>query len=501
MTSPICNVDGNSAVNAVTVTAGTTVTIALADTAGVTQWNLTCLTTDGLNTAFAINSALSINLINKTATLAVPVGLGSAFIFESKVNDGLDINGILNPTYTTTFKINVLTASGLPVTAFDEKMEQNRSYGWTEIINNMIRQYTSISGSSGAGLTGFYAVGQNADNSIVVNANDIQLKLTYQALLDGATSSATAGKLALRNGSGSCSFGPLISTTLAASSNVTVGGTLGVTGATTLSSTLGAGASTLLSLAVTNNATVGGTLGVTGATTLSSTLAAGASTLASLGVTGAATVGTTLGVTGATTLSSTLAAGASTLASLAVTGAATVGSTLAVTTSVTSPSHLFTSLISGVTKIVTETPSCFSGDWEQNGDGTWYNMVKGQPLVINLNPPQGCKITSIVIKFVGAGGHTFPIQNMPTFDFRKYVISSDTDSSIASFTDASGSAPVYQNNHNNAISGLTQIINKSTERYYLKITAESGTNSLATASVLSVKYTYDRLAGSSVGLD
>ena len=40
---------------------------------------------------------------------------------------------------------------------------------------------------------------------------------------------------------------------------------------------------------------------MTGATTLSSTLSAGASTLASLSVTGAATVGTTLGVTGATT--------------------------------------------------------------------------------------------------------------------------------------------------------------------------------------------------------
>jgi len=109
--------------------------------------------------------------------------------------------------------------------------------------------------------------------------------------------------------------------------NATVGGTFGVTGATTLSSTLGvtgtstlagvsattlstSGAATLNSATVTNNATVGGTFGVTGATTLNSTLSSGAATLASASITGAATVGSTLGVTGATTLSSASITGA-----------------------------------------------------------------------------------------------------------------------------------------------------------------------------------------------
>jgi len=95
------------------------------------------------------------------------------------------------------------------------------------------------------------------------------------------------------------------------SRNETVGGTLNVTGAATLSSTVATGA-----LTVTGAATVSTTLGVTGAATLSSTVATGALT-----VTGNETVSGTLGVTGATTLSSTLG----------VTGAATLSSTLGVT--------------------------------------------------------------------------------------------------------------------------------------------------------------------------
>ena len=106
------------------------------------------------------------------------------------------------------------------------------------------------------------------------------------------------------------STGALAADSLIVTNSASIGTTLGVTGATTLSSTLSAGASTLASLAVTAGATVGTTLGVTGATTLSSTLSAGASTLASVGVTGNATVGGTLGVTGATTVAAITASGA-----------------------------------------------------------------------------------------------------------------------------------------------------------------------------------------------
>jgi hypothetical protein len=61
--------------------------------------------------------------------------------------------------------------------------------------------------------------------------------------------------------------------------NVNIGGTLGVTGATTLSSTLNAGATTLASSTITGNESIGGTLGVTGATSLAVLTTTGAATI------------------------------------------------------------------------------------------------------------------------------------------------------------------------------------------------------------------------------
>lgn len=124
--------------------------------------------------------------------------------------------------------------------------------------------------------------------------------------------------------------------TMGTGATLSVGGattTNGITntgdvGTGTLSTT---GLATLNSVGVTNNATVGGTLGVTGATTLSTLSTSGAATLNSVGVTNNATVGGTLGVTGATTLSTLSTSGAATLDSVAVTNNATIGGTLGVT--------------------------------------------------------------------------------------------------------------------------------------------------------------------------
>ena len=155
----------------------------------------------------------------------------------------------------------------------------------------------------------------------------------------------------------SVSTGALTVTSLTCTNNATVGGTLGVTGTSTLGavnsgnhavtgtlsasglSTLTGGVTTPANLTTTGtgqlvvagNASVGGTLGVSGAATLNG-----------LGVANNATVGGTLGVTGTSTMGAvnsgnhaitgTLStSGAATLNSMAVTNNATVGGTLGVT--------------------------------------------------------------------------------------------------------------------------------------------------------------------------
>ena len=193
---------------------------------------------------------------------------------------------------------------------------------------------TPLTGSSVAST--YTGLLKNTDNS-TVNAS-------LKAISDGSgNDSALQISNAAVNTTGDFSVATNKLTVASASGNTAVAGTLGVTGATSLSSLATSGAATIGgalnvtgATTLTGNLTVPGNLAVTGTSTLTGNTAvtgtlgvAGASTLASVGVTGAATVGTTLGVTGATTL-----------ASVGVTGAATVGTTLGVTGNATLAANL-----------------------------------------------------------------------------------------------------------------------------------------------------------------
>jgi len=127
---------------------------------------------------------------------------------------------------------------------------------------------------------------------------------------------------------------------------------VGTTNASLQANTLGVDIIAVINaLDVTNNQTVGGTLGVTGATTLNG-LTAGATSLSTLSTSGEATldsvsvaynqtVGGTLGVTGATTLNGLTAGattlGATTMTSGTVSGNLTVEGNLILSESISTP--------------------------------------------------------------------------------------------------------------------------------------------------------------------
>ena len=176
---------------------------------------------------------------------------------------------------------------------------------------------TPLTGSSVAST--YTGLLKNSDNSTV--------GATLKAISDGSgNDSALQVSNAAVNTTGDFSVATNKFTVASASGNTLIAGTLGVTGATNLSSLITSGAATIGgalnvtgATTLTGNLTVPGNLAVTGTSTLTGNTAVtgtlgvtGVSTLASAVVTGAATVGTTLGVTGATTLAGDLAANGNT---------------------------------------------------------------------------------------------------------------------------------------------------------------------------------------------
>jgi len=146
---------------------------------------------------------------------------------------------------------------------------------WTTAVtqNRAAVWQTTTTGTSVTGAQ-FGATGTQVD--IQTNGN---VSIPGTLGVTGATALGTGG-LAV---TGATNLAGLSASTGAFSGELS-GASLNVTGTSTLGA-LSAGSSTLSSLAVSNNGTVGGTLGVTGTTTLG-TLTAGSSTLSSLSVTG-----------------------------------------------------------------------------------------------------------------------------------------------------------------------------------------------------------------------
>lgn len=176
MVSPACEVkDGSGSYTATTsgvdVTPNNTITIRLASATGVDTWSLTCIGTDENSTAASINSGLSINSTTKTATFTMPNATGRALIFQSKVNNGRDVNGTTQSSYTTTFAVYTLTAASLRVVAVNETTESSATFGWIKQLNAKIRQTSGGSTPTGTGFRHVTSGTEDAAAALVVNAD------------------------------------------------------------------------------------------------------------------------------------------------------------------------------------------------------------------------------------------------------------------------------------------------------------------------------------------
>ncbi|MRG98199.1 hypothetical protein [Polyangium spumosum] len=446
MASPICTVDGNSTVDGVDVSAGATVTIQLADLAGVTTWSISCANTDDLHDAATINASLLIDHVTKTATFVAPADSdGCALIFRSIVNNQRDVNGRYVEEWATTFGIYVLTgATGQRVLAFDETTEGDADYGWVSKINEVIRTSGGVvdPASAGAGLV-FSGGGYNvvaADGSIVVNPDSIQV---------GTIADANHGNLS--------------------------GGALHETATGATAGFLSAADKTKLDAATS----------VLTPSTIVMRDSSGGAVFESLGA----------NFIEASTPPMILSALGVTVAELYDDPAE-----LRVHGYVTAPSYRLSADVS-VTRYLSNTPYCPVTAWEGQTNSTWINLAAtaSAKLIIPLTLPNGCRLDTVEVKIDPPAHGGSPPANYPVVNVYRWSEFSAAGTLIATATDPGGGS--YDSPHVITVSSINEAVDTSASRYYIELTPEYGTDALAGTIYLWGRVTYTRLAGSQIGVD
>lgn len=168
--SAVCTVNGTpiqtSGTSGIDVAAGSTITIALVNHAGVNSWDVNCTMSDGNNpySAFPlIQATKSLNQTALTCTFVMPalytasntLKWGASLQFVSVVNAGqFNAN-------TFTFGVFIIGDSGVRLVFDGENFETNATYGVAPDINQaLIGALTSLpvgpAGAGGGDLGGFY---------------------------------------------------------------------------------------------------------------------------------------------------------------------------------------------------------------------------------------------------------------------------------------------------------------------------------------------------------
>lgn len=168
MPSPLVEIkDGSAAyvtaVGGVNITPSNTIVIRLASQTDVDSWLITCITTDGVDAAGTVTASLTIDSAAKTATFTAPAA-GKVYRFQSKVNGGIDRNGVAQSSYSTTFCLYTVK-NGRRKVAADESTEGDSTSGWVTALNALVDALPSgvaqPSGLAGGGGGNLGIFGQN----------------------------------------------------------------------------------------------------------------------------------------------------------------------------------------------------------------------------------------------------------------------------------------------------------------------------------------------------
>lgn len=122
--------------NGVNLSLGSTVSVKLTNPTGVAQWFLEVIGTDELSSAPALTNVnpVSHEVLSPGATVTFtgPTLRGRALLFRSTVTDGFT-------PVSTTFAVYTLTDQGTRVAAAGETLEGNQTFGWSTVVNPLVR--------------------------------------------------------------------------------------------------------------------------------------------------------------------------------------------------------------------------------------------------------------------------------------------------------------------------------------------------------------------------
>lgn len=135
MTSALCTVNSTATTDGVDIGPSATTTIVLADSAGVSTWEIECWSASGSMTVAQVNAARAIDSGTFTCTFTSG-DAGDTYLFRSTVNQGLDVNGRTDSDLTATFGI-FIPINGNRTGSVGETLEGSAAEGWSAKFNSL----------------------------------------------------------------------------------------------------------------------------------------------------------------------------------------------------------------------------------------------------------------------------------------------------------------------------------------------------------------------------